>query len=66
MATTKEKKSKAPSIVSATWIRLQIPNELYYAIKDKAEKHKRKTGNKKNMDEQCIDDLYKANPTVKK
>lgn len=66
MATTKEKKKKTPTISEATWIRLQIPNDLYYAIKDKAEKHKRKTGEKKNMDEQCIEDLYKANPSSKK
>lgn len=64
--TTKKNKEKTPTVKESTWIRLQVPNKLYYAIKSKADKDTQKQGEKKTIHDRFLDDLYEANPSVSK
>ena len=56
------KKEKTPSIKMTTAISLAVPNDLYFKIKTKADTETFKTGTKKRIHDQMIEDLKKVNP----
>lgn len=67
MATKTQKvKEKSPSVVETTSIILSVPNPLYDEVRGKSQTKTRKEGKKCTIHDQMIDDLYKANPTIKK
>lgn len=65
-ADEKAKKVKSPSIEDTTAINLNVPTKLYYEIKGKADKDTVKNKEKKTIHDRMVDDLYKANPSVKR
>lgn len=65
-AGAKKPKETKPTVVETTSIILAVPNALYDEIRNKAQISTRKEGKKCTIHYQVIDDLYKANPKIKR
>lgn len=65
-AEAKKPKETKPTVVETTSIILAVPNALYDEVRGKAQVETRKANKKCTIHDQMIEDLYKANPNVKK